>query len=168
MGGEEIDAKLDYHVGTTDVTVKKIEHTVCSRTHTLEETDGDVRDYVPFCAEDLHGDFDSFEKAVAKVREITGAPDAAKLYDQRGGIGAIEHVVAWVDAYYYDGDEYVSCDANGNPDDTIGCLYECDAIDCNPKLKAAWEKAVRAKREFLDYESEGWLSVRDYLEIMED
>ena len=151
-----------------DKPAKKIRFAVCSRTHTLNETEGRVEDLEPFCDEDIHGEFDSLVAAVARAREITGAPDAVKLWDQPGrGIGAIDHVVAWVDASLYDpdADEWVPCDADGEPSGMyIEPVYTVDALDAHPKLKAAWDKAVKAKWSWLDYESEEFYTVRAFLD----
>lgn len=141
---------------------------MCSRTHTLSETEGRVEDLEPFCEEDLHGEFGTLEEAVARAREIAGAPDAVRLWDQRGrGIGAIDHVVAWVDASFYDPDEdeWVPCDADGEPGGLYGAdpVYTVDALDGRPELRAAWDEAVRSKRRWLDYEDDGYDTVRSLL-----
>ena len=147
---------------------KEIQYTVCSRTLTLRMQGDRVEDYEPPCDEDVHGDFDSLDEAVAAADEIASAPDAVKLIDQRGrGIGAIDHVFAWVDASYYDAeaDEYVSCDAKGEPCGMyVEPVYAVDALDGQPKLKAAWDKAVKAKLSWLDYEAEECYTVRAFLD----
>ena len=97
------------------------------------------------------------------------APDAVKLIDQRGrGIGAIDHLLVYVDAFLHDEetDDFIPCDAEGRTDDPYGpdSIYCHDALDTHPRLKAAWDKAVRAKWDYLDYKADDYYTVRAFLD----
>lgn len=157
---------------TTD-SKTKIQYTVYSRMMTLHMQGDRVEDAGDACNADEYGTHDSAEAAVAEAREIAAAPDSVKLWDQHGrGIGAIDHLTVWVDAFAYDeeADEWVPCDADGKTDDPCGpeSVEFIDALDGQPKLKAAWDKAVNAKWSWLDYESEEYYTVRAFLDEMED
>lgn len=146
----------------------KVKYTVYSRMMTLRMQGDRVEDAGAACDANEYGTHDSAESAVAEAREIAAAPDAVELRDQRGGIGAIDHLAVWVDAFAYDEetDEWVPCDADGNADDPCGpeSVEFIDALDAQPKLKAAWDKAVKAKWSWLDYESEEFYTVRAFLD----
>lgn len=56
--------------------------------------------------------------------------------------------------------------AEGRTDDPYGpdSIYCHDTLDDHPRLKAAWDKAVRAKWDYLDYKADDYYTVRAFLE----
>lgn len=149
--------------------MSNIRYTVYSRTLTLCMSGESVDEKGHFCEPDQYGTFDTVDAAIAEAREIAAAPDAVKLIDQRGrGIGAIDHLLVYVDAFLHDEEtgDFIPCDAEGRTDDPYGpdSIYCHDTLDDHPQLKAAWDKAVRAKWDYLDYESDEYYTVRAFLD----
>lgn len=149
--------------------MSNIKYTVYSRTLTLCMSGENVDEKGHSCEPDQYGTFDTLDAAIAEAREIAAAPDAVKLIDQRGrGIGAIDHLLVYVDAFLHDEetDDYIPCDAEGRADDLCGpdSIYYHDTLDDHPRIKAAWEKAVRAKWDYLDYKADDYYTVRAFLE----
>lgn len=149
--------------------MSNIKYTVYSQTLTLCMSGESVDELGYSCAADEYGTFDTIDAAIAEAREIAAAPDAVRLIDQRGrGIGAIDHLFVFVDAFLYDdeADEFIPCDADGRTDDPCGpdSVYCHDTLDDHPRLKAAWDKAVHAKWDYLDYKADDYYTVRAFLE----
>lgn len=147
---------------------KEIEYTVVGEQFVLSMQGDRVEDAARFADPDECGTYSTLEEAVAKAEELAADPANVKLYDQRYGIGAIEHMVYSVCAYVYDeeDDEWLPCDENGEQDEWGGAeaLHCHDCLDDRPELKEAWRKAVKGKLDYLDYEEDGYASVRAYME----
>lgn len=146
--------------------MSKIEYIVHAKNMTLCMQGDRVEDIDE--GTDEYGTHDTLEAAVAEADALACEHGNVKLHDQRGGgIGAIDHKVYYVDAFLYDEelDELVPCDKDGNTDDSL-CpdpVYCRDCLDDHPKLKAAWDKAVKAKWKYLDYGADEFYTVRAFL-----
>lgn len=148
--------------------MSKRNYTVFDRTMTLCMQGDRVEDAGAACAPNEYGTFDNIEAAIAEAREVASDPESVKLIDQRKGIGAVEHRLVWVDAFIYDDDydEWVPCDEDGSTEGPCGAepVYCHDCLDDRPDIKAAWDKAVRSKWDYMDYESDEFCTVRSFLE----
>lgn len=148
--------------------MKKIEYTVVGEEFILSMQGDRTDDAARFADPDEYGSYSTLEEAVARVEELAADPDGVKLHDQRRGIGGIEHMVYSVLAFVYDEDEgeWLPCDENGEQDEWGGAeaLHCHDCLDDRPELKDAWREAVRGKLAYLDYEEDGYASVRACME----
>ncbi|WP_432316516.1 hypothetical protein [Collinsella aerofaciens] len=137
-------------------TVFEREITLCMEGDREESKGWDVCDEL-----NVNADSD-FDGVVSTVRKWA-ANDSVEVCRTRYGIGSITRPVYDVCAWCKDGDGgFMTCDLDGNA--SSDSVFKLDVLDLHPEYLEAWNKAKGEYYTFLDYESDTFPQVADYLE----
>ena len=145
----------------------KTEYTVYSKTYNLALMGDRDEDIDEACDATEYETFDTAGEAIAYAKALQADSGNVALNRTRDGFGSISHELIWVDAYRFDAeaDGWVQVGRDGS-DITDGWsvpIYTHDCLEDRPDLKAAWDKAVKSKWDFLDYRSDSFGGVFDFL-----
>ena len=145
----------------------RVEYTVYSKTYNLVLAGDREEDIDEACDATEYDSFGKAEEAIAYAKKLQAEPENVALNRTGDGFGSISHELIWVDAYRFDAraDEWVQVGPDGS-DITDGwsesiCIHDC--LEDRPDLKTAWDKAVKSKWDFLDYRSDSFGGVYDFL-----
>lgn len=139
----------------------KMQYTVYAHPYIMHEQGGVVCDTAENCCADEYGTHDDVADAVDEALAIAAEAESLELCDTVDGFGSIAHKVVCV----------VATSENPDDEDWDGCgetVYEVDSLERHGKLAEAFKLAVDSKRDWLDYEGDGYVSFTDLIELSRD